>query len=1019
VALKLRARLSRLLAPLCVGATLLALTASACSVPEFEFPGQAIVVGVGGDGNQMVVGEHCANGMLDSDTGESDFDCGRGCLPCAAGKHCVDAADCQASLLCHDGSCLEAGCMNGAQDSAETDLDCGGTDCKPCITGKVCAAATDCDSGVCGDGKCLAPACDDRTTNGKETGLDCGGDCPPCAADQPCVVAKDCSSTECNAGVCGAECPDGFANCDKKNDNACEVNTRTDLSNCGFCGNLCTLPHATAECSAGECHIKTDGCEVGYQDCNGDPADGCEVDLKTNKLNCGVCNKVCPDLNGTPSCAGGLCQIACNDGFQDCDDSRDDGCEINTKTSSKNCSTCSKVCKADAGYSPFCKDGACGQTMCPAGKGDCNGEQADGCEINVTNDINNCGACGTVCSANKGSVACVNSKCVITSCDAGYADCDVATAGGYQNGCETDTTTSTTNCGGCGKACNIANGTPACVKGSCEVNSCSSTFRDCDSDPKTGCEVNVATNTKNCGGCGNMGSDCSAKYANAVSSCAGSACSAPTCNSGFGDCSGGIADGCETNTTNSGNNCGGCGLSCSTAGSAHVSSNACANSQCTPICSGSYLTCDNNKLNGCESDSTMDENNCGACGTVCNGGASAHVTSNLCTGSACDPQCSGTYGDCDASRTNGCEVDTATSGSNCGGCGKVCSTAAAAHVSTNACTGSSCHPACSGGFDDCDGNHLNGCEKDISGDKSNCGACGTVCGSTNASATSCGAGTCSPTCNSGWGKCATPEKGCVTPLGTVTNCTACGDACNSPTKFCDPAGCVDHRDIGIGASANAISGWNASGAASILSVDHALSFAKGNNRMVIVGVVASDTFLDPESVQYDGKDMTRAVWAQDTDNQSYAAVYYMLEAQLPDPGTKTVTVTFASTPVWGHGGFDVLELKNTMQVAPIANGMAIGSNCGGGNGVRNVTVNFTQTGSLVYAVMSGRGALSVPTLTANGPIQHWNDHVSSPNNHTGSSAYVFDNDNRTFQWTFNDCYNSAAVGVAVKRLNWN
>jgi len=34
------------------------------------------------------------------------------------------------------------------------------------------------------------------------------------------------------------------------------------------------------------------------------------------------------------------------------------------------------------------------------------------------------------------------------------------------------------------------------------------------------------------------------------------------------------------------------------------------------MCSGSYLTCDNNKFNGCEADSSMDGSNCGACGTV-------------------------------------------------------------------------------------------------------------------------------------------------------------------------------------------------------------------------------------------------------------------------------------------------------------------------------------------------------------------------------------------------------------------
>jgi len=131
---------------------------------------------------------------------------------------------------------------------------------------------------------------------------------------------------------------------------------------------------------------------------------------------------------------------------------------------------------------------------------------------------------------------------------------------------ETNTNTDTGACGGCGKPCTIDNGTPKCDLGACSVNSCSGNFRDCDGDAKNGCEINIGTSTKNCGGCGAAGSDCSTKYPNATSTCSATACTAPVCNSGFGDCTGGATDGCETNTTNSPGNCGGCGMVCSTSG---------------------------------------------------------------------------------------------------------------------------------------------------------------------------------------------------------------------------------------------------------------------------------------------------------------------------------------------------------------------------------------------------------------------------------------------------------------------
>src|SRR3954464_2003219 len=105
VPLKLRARVSRWLLPICSGATLVALIVSACSVPDFEFPTPP---GAAGEASVIPPVDHCLNGLKDEDLGESDFDCGGGCPPCGAGKTCAEAADCEEGLLCHESSCIGA-----------------------------------------------------------------------------------------------------------------------------------------------------------------------------------------------------------------------------------------------------------------------------------------------------------------------------------------------------------------------------------------------------------------------------------------------------------------------------------------------------------------------------------------------------------------------------------------------------------------------------------------------------------------------------------------------------------------------------------------------------------------------------------------------------------------------------------------------------------------------------------------------------------------------------------------------
>lgn len=76
-----------------------------------------------------------------------------------------------------------------------------------------------------------------------------------------------------------------------------------------------------------------------------------------------------------------------------------------------------------------------------------------------------------------------------------------------------------------------------------------------------------------------------------------------------------------------------------------------------------------------------------------------------------------------------------------------------------------------------------GCEADVQNDASNCGACGHVCSTNNASATQCEQGVCKPTCNRDYADCSTPDPsnaddGCEVSLqDDGQNCSSCGRDC--------------------------------------------------------------------------------------------------------------------------------------------------------------------------------------------------------------------------------------------------
>jgi hypothetical protein len=114
---------------------------------------------------------------------------------------------------------------------------------------------------------------------------------------------------------------------------------------------------------------------------------------------------------------------------------------------------------------------------------------------------------------------------------------------------------------------------------------------------------------------------------------------------------------------------------------------------------------------------------------------------------------------------------------HCGACDTPCQPQ---NVASASCDQGTCtYDQCSAGFYDCDANEANGCETASGLD--NCSACGDACPDQalypNTTGHSCPAGTCLYQCTLGYADCDAGSAGCETTLGTLLDCSDCGDAC--------------------------------------------------------------------------------------------------------------------------------------------------------------------------------------------------------------------------------------------------
>ncbi len=533
------------------------------------------------------------------------------CIPtrdtCGAGRYCATentcAPGCGSDQAC-TAAAADGGTIDGGVSAGRCDL--ASHACVQCLTNEHCPIGT-----RCTDRACVA-GCD--AVRGCPTGRTCcGGGCIDSATDATnCGACGALCSTvngvpACAANRCGVgRCNEPFGDCDGDSSTGCETNTRITIAHCGGCGVVCAArANATATCSDGACAY---ACAPGFGDCDGNTANGCEVDLARTLTNCGRCGNECSFLGGVGDCIGGLCtRTACATDRGDCDGNTVNGCEVDLQNDSANCRMCGTRCTFPRATG-LCSGGSCSIGRCDAGFDNCDLTASNGCETDLAVSLAHCGACGRSCAFPRAVGTCNAGVCSLGACIAGAGNCNGSTL----DGCEVDFNTSVANCGSCGAPCSApANATPTCAARTCGF-ACSAGFANCDGNAVNGCETNLLTNVMACGACGAM-----CALPNAVAACRGGTCAVGSCLPGFADCDGFPSNGCEVNTRSSTTDCGGCGRACAPINGV----GACVASACTVVsCTSGFADCDRNASTGCEVQPVANNQNCGACGNVCASG---------------------------------------------------------------------------------------------------------------------------------------------------------------------------------------------------------------------------------------------------------------------------------------------------------------------------------------------------------------------------------------------------------------
>ena len=363
--------------------------------------------------------------------------------------------------------------------------------------------------GMAGGGMAGGPVTDPGCPQGQ---LLCNGTCVPDDPRNCGACNHDCTAlprvignVSCVNGVCqfdGAACAKGWLHCGQDPELGCETDA-TQPTSCGGCGVQCTASEPM--CSNGSC---VSGCQPAAPTLCGQTC----VDLQSDALHCGSCEKACSTniARAQPTCARGSCGFECMNGLSACTNA----C-VDTSRDAQNCGACGQRCTGG-------KQCTAGRCDCPAGTHDCSGSCVR--DDAVTSCGSSCQACRS--GVSRATDVCESGRCSYR-CPFGTSDCGRACV---------DQLSDNRNCGACGKICT---GGKTCSVGVCV---CASGQHDCSGS----CVSNNLTSS-----CGSSCTPCP-EPAGATASCDGKTCSS-RCDSGV-SCFGACAD-----TKTDPRNCGGCG----------------------------------------------------------------------------------------------------------------------------------------------------------------------------------------------------------------------------------------------------------------------------------------------------------------------------------------------------------------------------------------------------------------------------------------------------------------------------